>query len=264
MSKVLSLSMMAVALVGGVASTNAHPKPQHHHHHHRNSVMCKRYQHIVTRASKKGPEYIVRNDNYGHLKECIANHAGRPNFRVVRQEENVGHAEPVSFPNIFFGCSWGICTKHSGLPKKITKVKHLVTSWSVREKAKGTWGAGYDIWFDRTKRISGQSRGAELMIWLNSRGFPANHWPLVKVGKTWYHLAHWTARSGSKHWQYIQFRRLHSSSRIKNLSVMPFIKVAERYGFISKHWWLISVEAGFEIWKGGIGLGTKNFEVHMR
>ena len=142
MSKVLSLSMMALALVGGVASTNAHhPKPHHRHHHH-NSLLCKRYQHIATRASKKGPEYIIRNDNYGHRKECIANHAGRPNFRVVKQVEKVGHAEPVSFPNIFFGCSWGICTKHSGLPKKITKVKHLVTSWSVRERAKGTWGAG--------------------------------------------------------------------------------------------------------------------------
>ena len=139
----------------------------------------------------------------------------------------------------------------------------LVTSWKLRERARGVWAASYDIWFDRERHIGGQARGAEIMIWLSSRGFGVNRWPVVRVHHVRYHLAHWVTRHNGKRWNYIQFNRVRSTALVRNLSVRPLIKLAERRGLISRRWWLTSVEAGFEIWKGGVGLKTKSFSVRM-
>jgi cellulose 1,4-beta-cellobiosidase len=262
MYKVFSLGMIVLATVVGLTPATGHHQVKHPHKKVHRRVLCKPYEHIRTKG-KKGIQYVVRNDNYGHKRECLVNHDGTANFKVIKQEEKVGHAEPVAYPNIFYGCSWGICSPHSGLPRKLYHARSMTTSWSLREHAKGTWGAGYDIWLDRTKSRSGQSRGAELMIWLDSRGFPPNRWPVVTVNHVRYHLAHWVAGSHGKHWQYIQFRRVHATSHVANLRIRPFIKVAERFGYVKKGWWLTNVEAGFEIWRGGIGLGTKSFSVHL-
>jgi Glycosyl hydrolase family 12 len=223
------------------------------------AVLCGRYQHITTKAN--GVRYVVRNDDYGHRGECIATAGRRPDFTVIRSGARIGQYEPAAYPNVFYGCSWGICTARSGLPRRVDTLRSLVTSWTLAEHAAGRWGAGYDIWFDRVRRTSGQSHGAELMIWLNSRGFGRNTWPVVVVGNARYHLAHWKAGPAGQKWNYIQFRAVRPTAKVKDLSVLPFIRVAERDGFIRPRWWLTSVEAGFEIWKGGVGLGTRSFSV---
>jgi hypothetical protein len=225
------------------------------------SLLCKSYQHIT--VSHKGVQYVVRNDNYGHAHECLRNNDDAPNFAVVASGARVEHDEPVAYPNIFVGCSWGICTSHSHLPLRVDRIKSLVTTWHTKMKSKGTWSAGYDIWFDRQRSKSGQSGGAELMIWLNARNFNAGNWPIVKVDGMRWHLEHWVTSGHGKHWNYIQFRRVHGTSKVNDLAVKPFIAVARKHGLIARQWWLTSVMAGFEIWRGGVGLSTTNFMVHF-
>ena len=225
------------------------------------SLLCKSYQHIT--VSHGGTQYVVRNDNYGHLPECLRNTGGKPNFSVVASGAKVKHYEPVAYPNIFVGCSWGICTSHSHLPLRVSRIRSLVTSWHTKTKSTGTWSAGYDIWFDRHRSKSGQSGGAELMIWLNAHDFAAGKWPVVKVdGMRWY-LEHWVTSGHGKHWNYIQFRRVQGTSKVSDLNVRPFIAVARKHKLIERRWWLTSVMAGFEIWRGGVGLRTTNFMVHF-
>jgi cellulose 1,4-beta-cellobiosidase len=36
-----------------------------------------------------------------------------------------------------------------------------------------------------------------------------------------------------------------------------------RRGYIRASWYLIDVEAGFELWHGGAGLATKSFSVNV-
>jgi hypothetical protein len=40
---------------------------------------------------------------------------------------------------------------------------------------------------------------------------------------------------------------------------LPFIRRAERHGWIQPAWWLENIEAGFEPWQGGAGLATDWF-----
>jgi Glycosyl hydrolase family 12 len=254
----LSAGIFMLAVTG--VATPAQAQTSAHARHE--TLLCKRYQHIRTK-NKRARQYVIRNDDYGHKHECIRNRDHGPNFTVTREGARVSRAKQVSYPNIFVGCSWGICSKHSGLPRRVKRVRKLVTSWSIRAHARGTWGAAYDIWFDRTRATSGQSRGAELMIWLDSRGFAPNRWPIVTVNHVRYHLAHWIARGHGVRWHYIQFRLVRDAHRVRNLNVKPFIRLAERDGLIKRNWWLANVEAGFEIWKRGVGLGTKSFSVRM-
>jgi hypothetical protein len=250
--------MMAIAAVGGfvpqagatgvnVASAQT-PR-----------VLCRPHQHIRTTSRFGAARFILKNDNYGGERECLSNRNGWSNFRVVSSGAHVGHFEPVAYPDIFLGCSWGVCSPRSGLPKRADRLRSLTTSWYTTQHANGQWSAGYDIWFSRTRRVHGQADGAELMIWLNSKGFPPNRWPVVEVGHVLWHLAHWTTGRNGRRWNYIQFRRVIPATHVRRLRIMPFLRAAERYGFVRPRWWLTSVEAGFEIWRGGVGLGTTSF-----
>jgi hypothetical protein len=224
-------------------------------------LLCKDYQHIA--VTSKGVQYVVRNDNYGHLAECLRNDGGAANFAVVSSGARVAHNEPVAYPNIFVGCSWGICTSGSGLPLKVSAIKSLSTTWHTTMKSKGTWSAGYDIWFDRHPSKSGQSGGAELMIWLNARGSTAGSWPVVKIDGVGWYLEHWVTSGHGKHWNYIQFRRVKGTTEVTNLNIKPFIATAHTHRLIARRWWLTSVMAGFEIWRGGVGLHTTQFAVNL-
>jgi len=265
MIKALQMSLVAVAVAGVcVSSASAATMPVrslpvvHTPSTRMANSLCKSHQHIVTK-SHIGAHFIVRNDNYGGLRECLSNIRNWSNFTVVRSGARIDRIEPVAYPDIFLGCSWGLCSPHSGLPRKVDRLHSLVTTWYTTQRARGQWSAGYDIWFNRKRSVTGQDDGAELMIWLNSKGFPPNKWPVVMVDHIRWHLAHWVTGSAGKRWNYVQFRRVHASTHVQHLNVKPFIAIAERHGLIRPAWWITSVEAGFEIWRGGIGLGTRLF-----
>jgi hypothetical protein len=224
-------------------------------------VLCKAYQHIT--VTRGGRQYVVRNDNYGRKPECLRNQNGTTNFAIISSGARVTRNEPVAYPNIFVGCSWGICTTRSGLPLRVNRIKSLASTWHTKMRPAGEWSAGYDIWFDRRPSKSGQSGGAELMIWLNAHGFGRDTSPVVTIDGMRWRLEHWITSGHGKHWNYIQFRKVGGTSEVTNLNVKPFIALAEHLRYIQPRWWLTSVMAGFEIWRGGVGLRTTKFVVRL-
>ena len=49
-----------------------------------------------------------------------------------------------------------------------------------------------------------------------------------------------------------------SSEDKKHRSHLP-MPTPERAGLIRPRWWLTSIDAGFEIWRGGTGLATLSY-----
>jgi hypothetical protein len=47
------------------------------------------------------------------------------------------------------------------------------------------------------------------------------------------------------------------------MGLRPLIADAVRRGYIKPSWYLVDVEAGFEIWRQGAGLATRSFSVHV-
>lgn len=227
---------------------------------HRTTVLCKPYQHITT-IGGKGSRFVVRNDNFGGKDECLSNQNGWANFKVRISKAGARGVESLAYPDIFRGCSWGVCSPGSGMPVRVSRLKALNTSWYTSLHASGRWAAAYDIWFDRTRKLSGKNDGAELMLWINTRSFgDASRAPVVRIDHTRWYVLHWVVRRG-RTWNYIQFRRVRPANHVHRLALRPFIQLCKRYGWIGRSWWLTAVEAGFEIWRGGAGLATTRFWV---
>jgi hypothetical protein len=220
--------------------------------------LCKFDQHIAV-TSHRGRQFVVRNDFWGTRKFCVTNSSLRPNFTVVKTGTNIIHGNVLAFPYIFTGCAWGICTAKSGLPARASSLRHPKATWHTRDQAAGRWNAAFDLWFAKHDIKTGQAAGAELMIWLNTRDLPLSSTQIVRVDGVQWYLAHWVTSHSWGTWNYIQFRRVHPRRGVNNLRLNPFIHHAERDGLISRRWWLLNIEAGFEIWDGGKGLSGRRF-----
>jgi hypothetical protein len=239
-------------------------------------LLCGRYQHVSVHPAQPGrlDRYWVRNDYWGTGGMCMSNSGKQPNFTVVKAGHNQLHGAVMAFPYIFTGCSWGICTKGSGLPARASTLKDPESSWSINAKAGGTWDASYDLWFSKHRMTNGQATGAELMIWLNSSNIaPASKTkPVMIDGTKWYFDTWKTPVRGGFSWRYIQFRRVHPTSSVRNLDLGAFIRAAEQIqvprvqgtgSLVHRSWYLMNIEAGFELTHGGAGLATTGFSAHL-
>ena len=221
--------------------------------------LCRPYQYMPV-SNRSGQQFIIRNDNYGGHRECMTNTDARPNF-VVSESAAMSGGEPDAFPYIFLGCSWGLCTPGSGLPAPVASLGDPRTTWDTTQGAAGSWDASYDIWFNRTPIETGQATGAELMIWLGSsnRPPPRPGTRIVWADHARWYLHSWITRHAGFRWRLIQFRRVRPVQRVSGLRLCPFFTMLERRGWIQPWYWLLNIEAGFEIWRGGDGLATRWF-----
>jgi hypothetical protein len=228
------------------------------------TTICKQraYQRVTSAA---GGKYDVKNDNYGGRSECISNRDLRPNFTVTKSRANSYSAAVMAFPFVLYGCSWKLCTGGSHLPAPVAKVRSARATWYTSGKAPGRWNAAFDIWFGRHRAaINGQAQGAELMVWLNAHDYPAVHSKIIRVDHRRWYVLHWKASHAGRQWNYVQIRAVHPATHVRNLSLLPIIKRVEKMGLVSRKWWLLNIEAGFEIWHGGKGLKTTSFAASVR
>jgi hypothetical protein len=219
----------------------------------------------TTVTSASGGHYAVKNDNYGGRSECIRNARRRPNFVVTKSRADSYGPEVMAYPFVLYGCSWGLCTRGSHLPAPVRTVRRATASWFIKARAKGRWNAAFDIWFGRRRSAkNGQAAGAELMVWLNAHDYPALHSRVIRVDHRRWYVLHWVTSHDGKHWNYIQVRAVRKISHVRRLSLLPIIRRVEKMGLVRRKWWLLNIEAGFEIWHGGRGLETRWFSAAVR
>jgi hypothetical protein len=204
--------------------------------------------------------YEIRNDYFGSAGQCILNRGDWANFQVVKSGANSHTAENQAFPEIFYGAAWRVVSPGSPLPRHVYNTYNPEVSWHTTEHANGMWNAALDLWFGRHKLIGGQAKGAELMIWINTRKFPVPHGaPVYEIDGTswWFH--HWRACNANGCWNYTQFRRVQPTWNVNKLRLAPFFQLLEGFRLLKARWYLWNVSAGFEIWRGGTGLATTRF-----
>jgi Glycosyl hydrolase family 12 len=206
--------------------------------------------------------YNVHSNRYGSAaRECIS--VRGTSFTVADSSlSNSPRNRPGGYPSIYKGCHWGSCTKNSGLPVRVDQLNSARSDWNTSLDAGGTYNVAYDLWFHSGEFASEQADAAELMIWLRTRGgvqpFGSRVGQTV-IGDATYSV--WYGRQKSHHGKsnYIAYTDLAGSGSASNLDVKAFIDDAVARGYIQPGWYLISIQAGFEIWKGGEGLATNSF-----
>lgn len=219
----------------------------------------------VARVMGQGHSYLVNNNNFAGTAECLTLWHTQASFVVSESHATSTSPSSDAFPNIFTGCSWGICSPHSQLPARVSRLRNPVTTFDTSEKAPGWWAAAYDIWFNPRLIRTGQA-DTEMMIWLNAQGLynPAGQgWPIVRIdGALWYVLT-WITGNGRQTWRYVQFRKFTPRWSENNMPLAPFFKYLENSGWIRPSWYLLNIEAGFEIWNGGRGLTVQSFSARV-
>jgi hypothetical protein len=203
--------------------------------------------------------YTVQNNEWNSTAtQCIS--ATEPSSFSITQSaiSNSTSGAPGSYPSIYRGCHWGNCTSNSGLPLQVSNIGSALTSWNTTQPGSGAYDVAYDIWFNQTSTTNGQPDGAELMIWLNSLGGvqPAGS-PVGQVTINGSAYTVWTARMST--WNYIAYVSNTPATTVTNLDLHAFINDAVSRNSINSAWYLIDVEAGFELWQGGAGLATNSF-----
>ena len=165
---------------------------------------------------------------------------------------------PASYPSIFSGCHWGTCTARGPLPIRIEDLGRATSTWRTEVPNEGAFNVAFDIWTNSAPSTSGQPDGAEIMIWLTSRGGvrPASSIVgRVRIGGATWDV--WTTRMPS--WNYVAYARRRGTRQVEDLNVLAFIRDSVDRGATDPSSYVIAVEAGFEIWQGGEGLTTSAF-----
>ncbi|MGL5866875.1 MAG: GH12 family glycosyl hydrolase domain-containing protein [Dermatophilaceae bacterium] len=212
---------------------------------------------VNSSAHMSGGKFIVQNNRWGApTAQCIA---PRDNgFTVMNAAHNKPtNGAPAAYPSIYVGCDYGECTTNSGLPLQVDEFGDVRSTYAIDTPDSGAWNAALDLWFDPTKRTTGQNTGAELMIWANHRGGPQ---PIgTRTATVTLEGAAWDVWIGNIGWNVISYVRQQPTNSMANFSVTAFVNDAVARGQIQRSWYLTNVQAGFEPWVGGTGLAVRDF-----
>jgi hypothetical protein len=207
-----------------------------------------------------GGEYLVQTNEWNSREpQCVAVRGG--GFAITRAAFGLpAKGPPATYPSIFRGCHWGVCSKDSGMPALVSTLPEVTSSWTVTVGDGAAYDVAYDVWFNRAPATSGTPDGAELMIWLDHGGgvgsFGERMATVTLDGATW---DVWQGPMSG--WNYIAYVRTEPTRAVRDLDVRAFVRDAVTRGAVDPTWHLIDVEAGFEVWQGGRGMTSNSFSV---
>jgi Glycosyl hydrolase family 12/Cellulose binding domain len=220
-------------------------------------------------APVSGGTYTVQNNEYdSSASECVTTDGGA-DFTVANSSiGNSTSGSPGAYPSIYQGCHWGNCSS-GGLSATPVEVSGLTsgkvtTSWSTTQPGGSSdYDVAYDIWFNQTPTTAGQPNGSELMVWLNHNGpvqpFGSEVASNVSLGGHTYNI--WEGNQST--WDTITYDMTSPATSVSNLDVGTLAQDMVSRGYTKSSWYLIDVEAGFELWQGGAGLATSSFSVSV-
>jgi hypothetical protein len=186
---------------------------------------------------------------------------------TVQNGTGVGGA-PASYPSIFIGANGGRSTAGSGLPKAVSALGTVQTSWTwAANGASGAYNAAYDVWFSTSSAgdpsLSAPS-GGYLMVWLYKPTANSPIGSMIKSatigGQDWNVWYGNNSSNGKPCVSYVAQQNLNSLS----FDLNQFIQDAVTRGYVQSSWSLTNVFSGFEIWSGGVGLQTTDFAVTVQ
>jgi outer membrane biosynthesis protein TonB len=206
--------------------------------------------------------YAVMNNRWGtDATQCI--NVTSSGFQITQQDGTSSTSgAPVSYPAIYLGCHYTVCSPNSPLPMQISQISSAPSSTTETYPGSGTYDAAYDIWLNDTTDVS-TTQKTEIMIWMSHAGsvqpIGSQTGSVSLAGYSW---AVWTGNNGSNN---VVSYELGSGISSFSFNVMDFVNDTlsrgSQYG--NSSWYLSSVQDGFEPWSGGVGLAVSNFSASV-
>ncbi len=209
-----------------------------------------------------GQNYIVQNNVSTGITQTIT-YSGN-NFKVTAfNGESPTNAAPGSFPSVFIGKCRTNETPSVGLPKQNSSCSSIPVSWSwSATSVSGTYNALFELWFStNSSGDSGEPSGGKLIVWLASPSGPQPTGSIrnnVSISSDNYNVWYGTL-NGTPCVTYVT----QSTDSDVAIDLNLFIKDAISQGYITNSHYLTTIFAGFQIWKGGVGLESKSLSIHV-
>jgi hypothetical protein len=145
----------------------------------------------------------------------------------------------------------------------LTRPGTVTSSWNTSQPGgSAAYDVAYDIWFNQTPTTTGQPNGAEMMIWLNHHGSVQPFG--APVGTASINGVSYRVWEGAQPWGVtVSYVMASPTTSVRNVDIGGLVANAASRGYLQKSWYLIDVEAGFELWRGGAGLATRSFSVKV-
>jgi hypothetical protein len=178
----------------------------------------------------------------------------RPNPSI-----SVDDTSPAPYAALVLGWHFGEFSGAYSSAKTVGEVTQVPSTWSFTVPNSGTHNVAYDIWLHPTEAApQGPTGGLELMIWPAYReatpiGTLATTADLA--GASW---EVWTGNNGA--WDVVTFRRV-TNARSFEADLLEFIDAVATVSSVAldDSWYLLGIEAGFEIWQSDEPLTTDRF-----
>lgn len=170
-----------------------------------------------------------------------------------------------SFVSIILGWHWGWKLPDTGLPILLSTNQNIHTSWEfkLKETTPGGINVTYDIWLSSNPQLGNVNPTNEIMIWLYKSGdiYPiGSKQTIADIGGTIWEL--WKGPHPTSGWPVYSFvHKININSQTLNLK--DFFNYLIYHGLSSSNY-LISVEAGIEVFTGAGSLETTFYTIEMK
>jgi len=223
-------------------------------------------------------DYIVQNNAWGSTAGQTITFGPGTKFKVTTQNENrTNNTTPAGYPSIWTGAYNNRSTTGSGLPRAISQIAkgQVMTSFTwAQNNATGSWNAAYDVWFSTTMNgdpTANAPSGGYLMVWYYD---PPDNQPIgspitngnVTIGGKQFSIWYGQNTGGGVSRPVVSYVA-QQNFNTWSFSLGDFIQdaIARDCGGGTKclngSWYLSTVFAGFEIWRGSVGLEVTDFGV---
>jgi hypothetical protein len=218
---------------------------------------------------------IVRGVDYGIQNNMFGSNAGQctqalqggtcAGFTTTFTNGSFGNGGnmPSSYPSVIYGWQNGTYfgTYQASNAKMLSQITSANASWQYSVPG-GTYDAAYDTWLGPSTT---GTPGLELMVWLGYSGVqPAgsNTNKTLVVGGTTYEV--WTGQVNT--WKYLAYRsKTPSGSANVSFDLNTFFKDSLNQGVgAANNWYLMGIQAGFEIYSESGTLTTNSFNVSVQ
>lgn len=176
-----------------------------------------------------------------------------------------GQANSVkSYNCAVLGWHWGWKLAHTGLPLRLSEHRSVHTTWSfdLTQTTPGRLNVAYDLWLSANPELGNASADHEIMIWLYQNG---NISPIgSKQSTTMIGGSNWDLWEGSLPecgWPVHSFVRA-TNTTSQSLDLADFFDYLISRGLSDSNY-LISVEAGTEVFTGAGQLDTTSYSVDI-
>ena len=224
----------------------------------RPATMCSRNSGFAAQTPVAGGAYTVMVGEWGVRAPLCLHTDGGPDFTITASAINMPTA--CAFPDIT------VSGPRNNMPVQLSRLGSPVSTWNTVVPAHGDFNVAYDITIGPHRNSTTWNGGAEVMVWLATRGHPV---PLGRVVATHvqisgsYYTAYMLPRPPrSDYWTVVTFVREKQAQSVTNLNLGRVIRLGEQFGSIPSTMYLLKVQAGVEIIKGGQGFATKYFSYH--